>query len=252
MLAVAVAGAGVIAWYGIQPTTLPNDPTVTAGMVEDKVTEEVRKLEDARKQTGADSEAKLTSALHDYVADWRGPRSSIRWRRTWWRRRTCRGSGRCRCRWAVQQPGAKVFRTRERRLWRVKVPREELAVMADRGSVLPPSTDPSQPQPAPGPGAMQPVDKNCGVGGHSVGGLCGHYFKACRRPRSCRTKTSTTCCKVESERRARTATGWTTWAPVPATSGGRKADSEIGLGYMNHWTGLRWCRSWMRSRVRIA
>src|SRR5690349_6940445 len=70
VLAVAVAGAGVIAWYGMQPTTLPNDPTVTAGQVEGKVTEEVQKLEAARKTTEEIPESKLTSALHDYIGDY--------------------------------------------------------------------------------------------------------------------------------------------------------------------------------------
>ncbi len=70
VLAVALAGAGVIAWYGTQPTTLSSDPTMTAGTVEDKVTKAVGDLEAARKATLAIPESRLTSALHDYVAQY--------------------------------------------------------------------------------------------------------------------------------------------------------------------------------------
>ena len=149
VLAVAVAGAGLIAWYGIQPTTLPSDPTMTASTVEDHVTKAVNDLEAARKATLAIPESRLTSALHDYVGDYNRimlhhPLSESLVATT-----TIPRFG------PEQEPleGIVIHVDDTTKIADAQVPApKNVTAVADRGSVLPPPTDPNQPVAPPAAG----------------------------------------------------------------------------------------------------
>ena len=220
VLAVAIAGAGFIAWSGMQPTTLPNDPTMTAGSVEDKVTAAVKSLEDARKATLAIPESRLTSALHDYVADYNRimlhhPLSENLVASTNMPRFG-----------PEQEPleGVVIIKDDTTKIVSAQVPApKNVTAMADRASVLPPPADPNQPVPPPTPGAPggpQPVDKNwvCVSGDIPWGDYVNSFKNLPANQRLPDEQQHNVLAKVDVERRALTPTGWTTWEKVPGTN----------------------------------
>ena len=201
-------------------------------MVEDQVTEEVRKLEDGGSRRAQIPEAKLTSALHDYVADYKRIMQQHPLAENLVASTNMPRFGPVQMPLGgVQQPGGEGIPNSGAKIASAKVPApKNVAVMADRGSVLPPSTDPSQPrsrhQGRPGR-CSRWTRTGCACRGDIPWGDYVNYFKGLPADQKLPDENQhNVLYKVEVERRARTATGWTTWAPVPATSaGGDEADS---------------------------
>ncbi|HUO08549.1 MAG TPA: hypothetical protein VM008_09645 [Phycisphaerae bacterium] len=221
VLAVAVAGAGFIAYSGMQPTTIP-DPsnpsgTLSATGVEEKVSEAVQKLEDAKERTSKVSERDLTSSLKDYVAEYnnlmlRHPLSEALVATDIPRFAPIQAS--------ISAEGGPVGHLRLA-LPTVPSPKNVTAV-ADRGSVVPPPSDLNAASGAP---PAQPLDKNwvCVSGSIPWKDYVDAYNSLSSDQKLAPADQHNVLYRIDVQRRTRTGNGWSDWQEVtPSAAGGAR------------------------------
>jgi len=233
VLAVALAGAGFIAWSGMQPITVPDAPEpITATEVEPKVTEAVTQLNKVREDTAAIPIAKLTPSLQNYVADYerlmlRQPLPSALVSTTAIPRFA-----------PLQEPvvgGGPEGVMVDTRIVTPTVPDPtDVTAVADRGSVIPPPLDPTQAA-AEQPGTAAPpqsIDKSwvCISGNipwkKYLDSLNDPKLKEGYQKLSPENQRAVLY-RVDVERRTRIPGGWSAWEKVPPTKAGGDPVPEV-------------------------